>query len=123
TAVISGLGNTTGVALVEVYELTTSTANLAALSCRARVGTNADILIPGITIAGSGAKQVIIRASGPALAAQGVDGTLAQLRLQVFNSAGTKIAENVGWENGNNLDELATATLASGLQPFRAGSA
>ena len=124
TAQVSGLGaSPTGVALVEVYELGSSSARMTALSCRARVGSGGDILIPGVIILGGSPKQVIIRAAGPALAAQGVPGALAQLQLQLYDSSGTKIAENIGWGNASNLSGLVAATTASGLQPFAPGSA
>lgn len=122
TAIVSGVSETTGVALVEVYELGTSGARLAAISCRARVGTGDDVLIPGITIAGTGAKQVIVRAAGPALAAQGVAGALAQPSLEIYGATG-KMAENSGWSSAGNSAELRAAMVAAGLTPFPDGSA
>lgn len=123
TAVASGVASTTGVSVVEVYEIGNSAARVIALSCRAKVGTGDNILIPGIIIAGSSPKSVIIRASGPALAAQGVPGTLAQLQLQLYNSDGIKLAENIGWSTAANLTGLTVGTAASGLPPFPLGSA
>ena len=122
TATISGVGETTGAVLVEVYELGASGARLAALSCRARVGTGGDLLIPGITIAGSGTKRVIIRASGPALADQGVAGVLAKPLLEIYDASG-KIVENAGWSTTANVTDLMLATAAVGLTPFTPGSA
>jgi alpha-N-arabinofuranosidase len=122
TAIVSGVGDATGVALVEVYELGTSSARQVAISCRARVGTGGDVLIPGITIAGSGAKQIIVRAAGPALTAQGVVGALTQPHLEIFGAAG-KIAENTGWSTSANLAELRAATTAAGLAAFAHGTA
>ncbi|HEX2853638.1 MAG TPA: immunoglobulin domain-containing protein [Opitutaceae bacterium] len=122
TAIVSGVGNTTGVALVEVYELGASSARQVAISCRAWVGTGGDVLIPGITIAGTGPKQIIIRAAGPALTVQGVSGVLAQPYLEVFGTAG-KIAENTGWSTSANVADLRAATTACGLNAFPAGSA
>lgn len=123
TAVISGVNNTSGVALVEVYELGSTGARMIALSCRARVGTGDAVLIPGIAIVGTQNKQLIIRASGPALAAQGVGGTLAQLRLQLFNANGVKIAENTGWSTASNQGEIFATTPLCGLVNFPANSA
>ncbi|HEX2853403.1 MAG TPA: immunoglobulin domain-containing protein [Opitutaceae bacterium] len=124
TAHVRGLGAApTGVALIEVYDLGASSARMTALSCRAFVGTGGNILIPGIIILGSDPKQVIIRASGPALAAQGVGGTLGQPTLAVYSGGGAKIAENTGWSNVVNPATVAALTASVGLPPFPPGSA
>ncbi|HEX2853553.1 MAG TPA: PQQ-binding-like beta-propeller repeat protein [Opitutaceae bacterium] len=118
TAVISGVSNTTGVALVEVYELGNAAARMSAISCRAQVGTGGDILIPGIIILGSSPKQVIIRAAAP----QGVSGSLAKPQL-VLNGGAGKLAENTGWSTAGNVAEVSAATAACGLSAFAPGSA
>jgi hypothetical protein len=124
TAVISGVNNSTGVALVEVYELGAGSSNLSAISCRAVVGTDSNVLIPGIIIGGSGSKQVLVRASGPALITLGVAGTLAQPQLSLY-SGSTVIAQNTGWSSGTAADTsaLQAAVTQTGLTPFPVGSA
>lgn len=119
TAVVSGVGDSTGVALVEVYEVGPGTARMSALSCRARVGTDGDVLIPGIIILGSSPKQVIVRASAP----QNVEGALARPTLALYSATGAKIAENTGWSTAANATELFAATPTCGLTNFTAGSA
>jgi sugar lactone lactonase YvrE len=123
TAIISGANNATGVALVEVYELGVGSSRLSAMACRAVVGTGGNVLIPGIIITGTNPKQLIIRGGGPMLTPQGVAGALAQPQLQLFNGAGVKIAENIGWSTAANASDLFAATVAVGLTPFPAGSA
>jgi hypothetical protein len=99
-------GTGTGTILVEAYDAAEGTATrLVNLSARNRVGTGSDILIAGFSLSGIGTKQVLIRAVGPGLAGFGVQGTLADPRLQVFNSAGAVIAENDNW------DALLSATF------------
>lgn len=120
TATISGVGETTGVALVEVYELGASSARMSALSCRAQVGTGGDVLIPGIAIAGSSPKQVLIRAKGPGIV--GVGGLLARPTLAVYSGGGVKLSENTGWSTSPDAAAIATATTAVGLVPFTVGS-
>jgi hypothetical protein len=124
TAVISGVNNTTGVALVEVYELGTGSSNLSAISCRAVVGTGGNVLIPGIIVSGTGQKKVLVRASGPALIPLGVTGTLAQPQLSLY-SGSTVIAQNTGWSSGSAADTsaLQAAVTQTGLTPFPTGSA
>ena len=54
TAIVKGNGNTSGVALVEVYDLNQLVpAKLANMSTRAMVGTGDDIVIAGFILGGS----------------------------------------------------------------------
>ena len=89
---VSGVGNSTGVALAEVYEVSSGGTRLANISTRALVGTGANIIIPGFVIAGTGSEQLLARGDGPALTAFGVGGALAQPSLSVFDSSGNVIA-------------------------------
>jgi hypothetical protein len=112
TAITSGVSGDTGVALAEVYDATpsgtwtTSLPRLGDISARAFVGTGGNVLIAGFVIGGSTAKTVLIRASGPALAALGVTGVLPDPQLQL-NSGSTVIASNAGW--GGNAAIAAAA--------------
>jgi NHL repeat len=122
TATVSGVDGTTGVALVEVYEIgAAGTARMTALSCRAQVGTGGDVLIPGLIILGTTPRQVIIRAKGPGI--QDVAGVLAQPTLALYNGAGVKLAENTGWITAVNAAAIASATDAVGLAPLAAAAA
>lgn len=121
TAWVSGVNDSTGVGLVEVYEIGAGTARMTALSCRAQVGTGGNVLIPGIIILGTTPKQVIIRAKGPSIL--GVPGVLAQPRLEVYDGAGVKIASNTGWTTSSDVAAITAATAACGLSPYPAGSA
>jgi hypothetical protein len=119
TAVINGEGPTpTGVGLVEVYEVGTGTARLSAISCRARVGTGGDVLIPGIIILGTTPKRVLLRASAP----DGVAGTLARPTLTLFDGTGTPIITNTGWETAPNAADIFAVTPSCGLANFLQGS-
>ncbi len=98
TAVTNGTGASTGVVLVEAYEADGSLApaRLTNVSARNHVGTGENILIVGINISGSSAKNLLIRAIGPSLAAFGVTGTLSDPRLRIFS--GTQLLnENDNW--------------------------
>jgi hypothetical protein len=104
--------------------LTVNDARLFAIACRAVVGAGDKVLIPGIIVSGSGPKQVIVRASGPALIPQGVTGTLAQPQLRLYSGSNV-MAENIGWDSGSAADTqaLRDAFKAVGLSQFPAGSA
>jgi hypothetical protein len=129
TAQVSGKSGDSGVGLVEVYDATASGAyrptspRLINLSARALVGSGSHAVIAGFVIGGSTAKTVLIRASGPALAALGLAGTLADPKLDLF-AGSVVIASNSGWA-GN--PQVASASAASGAfawtDPMSADSA
>lgn len=110
-ATASGVGNTTGVSLVEFYGLN-NPANLYALSLRGRIGTGADIFVAGFVIAGSTAKTVLIKVVGPGLIAHNVPGSMAdpQLDLTVAGS-NAFLGSNDNW--GGTADLVAANTAAS----------
>jgi uncharacterized protein (DUF1800 family) len=129
TAQVTGAGGTTGVALLEIYEVgaTLSTARLVNLSTRGEVGTSGSIMIPGITLGpGTGTRTLLIRAAGPALASLGVPGVLADPMFTVVNSSDAAIAGNDNWGTpiGNAPDAatLSEAFAAAGAFTFASGS-
>lgn len=95
TAQVKGSG--AGIVLVEVYDAGTGSARLANVSARNQVGTGENILISGFVIGGTAAKTLLIRGIGPTLASFGVGGTLADPKLEIFNSANVRVAENDNW--------------------------
>ncbi len=99
TRSIMAQGTGAGVVLVEAYDTgAPSAARLVNVSARNRVGTGDDILIAGFNISGTGGpKPLLIRAVGPGLAALGVSGTLADPKLEIFDSNGAKVSENDSW--------------------------
>lgn len=128
SAQVSGLGAASGVALVEVYEVGNGASRLINLSTRAQVGTGGNILIPGITIApGAGTRRLLVRAVGPTLGIFGVPSVLADPKLELFNAASIKIAENDNWSTPANsaaadATTLAAAFAANGAFALNAGS-
>ena len=109
-------GPAAGNLIVEAYDAGTGASprftNLSALN---RVGTGADVLIAGFTISGSTNKNVLIRAVGPSLAAApfNLGGTLADPKLELYNSAQTKIGENDTW--ASSLSTTFSSVGAFGL--------
>jgi hypothetical protein len=100
TAIVRGVNNTTGVALVEVYDLNPGTsASLGNISTRSFVQTGEHVMIGGFIVQGSGAKRVIIRAIGPELAQFGIPDALANPRLELHNRTGALIASNDNWQS------------------------
>ena len=86
TAIVQGINSATGVALIEVNEFDQSANNskLINISTRGYVGTGADVLIGGFVIEGSDSKQVLVRALGPSLTAQGVTQVLFLIHLFIW---------------------------------------
>ncbi|HXQ80094.1 MAG TPA: S53 family peptidase [Opitutaceae bacterium] len=100
TVQISGQGGTSGVGLVEVYELDTSAPEvLVNISARCFVGTNSEVAISGLVVEGSQPAQLLIRGIGPALTSFGLTGTLTQPKVSLYDSSGTLIASDAGWGN------------------------
>jgi N-acetylneuraminic acid mutarotase len=98
TAIVRGVNNMTGVALVEVYDLSTnSNSILANISTRAFVQTNDDVMIGGFIVQGGVSKKVIVRAIGPELTQHGVPNALADPTLELHDGAGNLIASNDNW--------------------------
>jgi hypothetical protein len=87
---------------------------LVNISCRAQVGTGANILIAGFVVGGqgtTGSLPVLIRASGPALAAFSVTGFLPDPSLELFGSASsiTPMAKDSGWQGAAAISTSAAA--------------
>ena len=114
TAQVSGIGGTTGVALIEVYEVGGGGTRLSNISARAQVGTGGNILIPGLVISpGSGTRRLLIRAAGPALGALGVTGTLADPTMSVLSVSGATLATNDNWGTPVGAGAASAAQLSA----------
>jgi hypothetical protein len=119
TAIVRGNGDTSGVALVEVYDLNQEVdSKLANLSTRAFVSTDDNIVIAGFLLSGQdGASDtVIVRGIGPSLApgAFPASPVLADPALELRDSDGTLILANNDWQD--DLVQAAEIT-AAGLAP------
>jgi hypothetical protein len=129
TVVLRGVGTTTGVGLVEVYDLDQAAqSELANISTRGYVQTGENVMIGGFVIgSGNGAGRVVVRAVGPSLAAFGITNALADPSLEIHNASGAVIATNDDWRDSqraeiqatglapaNNLEAASVQTLPSG---------
>ena len=98
TAIVRGINNMTGVALVEVYDLSPETNSiLGNISARAFVQTGDNVMIGGFIVAGTESKRVIVRAIGPELTQYGVPDALNNRTLELHNGTGALIASNDNW--------------------------
>jgi hypothetical protein len=112
TAIVSGVGGSTGIGLVEVFEVTLPNIPLINISTRGQVQTGNNVMIAGFIIQGETSRQVVVRARGPSMTAQGLPGALANPNLQIYNGA-TLIAANDNWQTDGN----ASSVQALGFAP------
>ena len=116
TAIVLGTGATTGVALVEVYDIGAllNDSKAANISTRGFVETGDNVMIGGLILgAGGGAfSTVIVRGIGPSLAAVGVPNVLADPFLELHNSNGDLIDSNDNWMDHPNMQQVSDAGLA-----------
>ncbi len=92
---------TTGVGLIELYDLHLSSSRAGNISSRAQVLTGQNVLIAGFIIGGTQAKQVVVRAIGPSLATSGISQPLADPTLELHDANGVLIQSNNNWQQQN----------------------
>ena len=114
TVQLSDVGGGTGVGLIEIYESDLQPSRVVNLSSRVVVGTGAAVAIPGIVIAGTVSKKLLIRGIGPTLATFGVQGPLPNPVLTVIGASGVTVASNDDWGSANNPAEIITTSAAVG---------
>jgi hypothetical protein len=113
TAILRGLNNSTGIGLVEVYDITAGTSTqLSSISTRGFVQTGDNVMIAGVAVKFHN-KQVIVRAIGPTLANFGVSNPLADPTLELHNGNGALIESNDNWRDSAEAAQIS----ASGYAP------
>jgi FtsP/CotA-like multicopper oxidase with cupredoxin domain len=116
TAIVRGKNNTSGIALVEVYDLSPAVpAKLANISTRAFVGTGSDVVIAGFILGNSnGNARTVVRGIGPSLNAVGVPNALANPALELRDNNGALLMGNNDWQDNATY---AAEMIAAGLAP------
>ena len=110
------MGMTSGVGLVEIYDLDQGVSSkLANISTRALVDTGDNIVIAGFIVGGAGGSdRMVLRGIGPSLTAVGISNALADPTLQLRDGNGALLRANNNWED----DPAQAAELtAAGLAP------
>jgi hypothetical protein len=110
TAIVSGKNSTSGVGLVELYDLDQAAdSKLANISTRGLVQTGSSVMIGGFILGGgSGDMSVIIRGIGPSLTGLGIAGALEDPTLELRNSNGALLKGNDNWRDTQQSEILAT---------------
>jgi hypothetical protein len=117
TAIVKGKNDTSGVALVEIYDLNQEVdSKLANLSTRAFVSTSEDIVIAGFLLSdNAGDDRIVVRGIGPSLAPGSfpASAVLADPTLELRDSNGGLLIANNDWQdNPAQAAELTAAGLA-----------
>jgi len=116
TAIARGKNNTSGVGLIEVFDLSPAVlAKLANISTRAFINTGDNIVIAGFILGGNGGNdRIVVRGIGPSLGAVGVGNVLANPTLELRDGNGALLTFNNNWQD----DSVQAAELtAAGLAP------
>jgi len=119
TVHLTGVAQTTGIAIVEVFELDKPEIPLLNISTRAPVLTGDHVMIGGFIIQGDAAQQVLIIAKGPSLGSApfNVAGSLPDPTLELYQAGNPNpIDFNDNWGESAN----AAAIQASGNVPTNA---
>ena len=106
TAIVRGETSSTGIALVEAYDLQAgSDSQLANISTRGFVQTGDNVLIGGLILLGQQARKVILRAIGPSLT---LAGALADPTLELRDANGGLLDSNDNWRTTQEGEIIGT---------------
>lgn len=109
TALLTGKGGTTGVGLVEIYDVNPGVdSELGNLSTRGFVQGANSVLIAGFILGNTtGNDRIAIRGLGPSLSQFGLNPVLADPTLELHDSNGATLITNDDWES----DAVSAANL------------
>jgi hypothetical protein len=114
SAVLAGKNQTSGIGVVEVYDLAQAAdSQLANISSRGFVDTDDNVMIGGFIVGGGtggGNAHVIVRALGPSVP---VPNTLGDPTLDLYDASGTIITSNDNWKtrpDGTSQQAVIEAT-------------
>lgn len=126
TAQITGVDATTGVSIVEVYDVSQGIDDprMVNISTRLEVRTGNELAIPGFIIEGDRPKVLLVRAVGPTLGSLINDPSvvLQDPQLTVVDSEANEILTNDDWGQFPEQAALQAATTAVGAFNLNNGS-
>jgi hypothetical protein len=108
TVVLSGRNNSTGIGLVEAYDVEQNSARLLNLAARGRVQTGDDAMIGGVILGGPDYSRMIFRGLGPSIP---VTGRLADPVLELHDGNGAILSSNDDWQQDQRA-EIQMSALA-----------
>jgi len=111
TIVMRGAGGTSGIGLIEVYDLDPpEDSALANLSSRGFVQTGDNVMIGGVIITGAEPRRTIVRAIGPTLP---LDERLVDPLLGLYDGEGNLLQSNDNWRSDQEAEIVATTIAPS----------
>lgn len=125
TGAVGGSGNSTGVALAEIYDTDgpASPSRLVNVASRGFVGTGGNVIIPGFVVSGDATMRVLVRAVGPTLGTFGVGGVVQDPKFDFFGSENVVIGSNDNWStNAGAQAAVSAAAQYSAAFPLPVGS-
>lgn len=109
TAILRGKADTTGIGLVEIYDLTQDAgAKLGNLGTRGIVGVDDNVMIGGVIALGDTQGRMLVRALGPSLQIFGLDHSLVDPVLELHDRDGALLASNDNWRETQQIEIEAT---------------
>jgi hypothetical protein len=114
TATVTGKNSSTGIGLVEIYDLNRwGDCQLANISTRGVVQNADNVLIGGFILGGAnGPARILVRAIGPSLGKMGVANAVSDPTLELRDSNGALLFANDNWK-----DQQQAAIEQTGIPP------
>lgn len=111
TALMAGKNQTSGIGLVEIYDVDAAAASqLANISTRGFVQTGDNVMIGGFILGHfSGSANVVVRGIGPSLSQFGLNNVLADPTLELRDANGARLIANDNWQD----DPVSAAQLTA----------
>ncbi|MFZ1217721.1 MAG: hypothetical protein WAO00_00440, partial [Chthoniobacterales bacterium] len=117
TAILAGKNQTTGVGLVEIYDVGQGAdSQLANISTRSFVLTGNNVTIAGFILGGNNNPRIVVRGLGPSLAQFGLNPVLADPTLELRDNNGTLLVANNDWQDDPTMI-MPGQLVALGLAP------
>ena len=116
TAIVAGKNGTTGIGLVEAYDLDQPVdSELANINTRGFIDTGDNVMIGGFIIGldGFGDGTVLVRGIGPSLTDFGVPGALQDPTLELHDASGNTLTTNDDWKETQQTEIEATGLAPS----------
>ncbi|BET66336.1 hypothetical protein ASA1KI_12540 [Opitutales bacterium ASA1] len=115
-----------GVVLAEVYAIDDGPGQVgrrwfSQFSGRGRVGAGGDVMIGGFVVEGTAPVRLLVRGVGPGLMEYGVNATVADPAIAVYDAAATVVAVNDDW-GAVDAEGVAAAAVVVGAFPLSQGA-
>ena len=109
TAIVRGANNSSGIGLVEFYDVSGNNLRPVNISTRGLVQPGDNVMIGGFILAdGNAGAHIVVRALGPSLANSGIANPLPDPALELHDGNGAIVATNDDWRDTQEADLNAT---------------